>query len=73
MGFNCVNCGGKATKGDMKHPYCEECWNKIWKGKEEQYWEWLPHHNTILGVLWYKENILNQKLNLWDRLLLHLV
>ena len=73
MGFRCVNCGGKATNGDMKHPYCEECWKKIWEGKEEQYREWLPHHNTVLGALWYKENILERNLNLLDRFLLHLL
>ena len=70
MGTTCVNCGREATEGGLKHPYCVECWNEIWKGKEEQYDEWLTHHNTVLGALWYKENILKRKLNLWDRFLL---
>lgn len=69
--FACVNCGERgATEGSFKHPYCIDCWNKLWKGREEEYDKWLNCHNTVSGMLWYKKNILNQRLNLWDRFLL---
>ena len=71
--MKCVNCGEEATKGSLTHPYCENCWNKLWKGKEKQYEEWLLVHDTIQGMLWYKENILKQKLNLYDRFVLFFV
>ena len=71
--MKCVNCGEEATKGSMKHPYCENCWNKLWKGNEKQYYEWLQYHDSVKGMLWYKENILKQKLNLYDRFMLFFV
>jgi len=64
----CVNCGKDATKGSMKHPYCEKCWDMLWKGKEDQYYDWLPYHNTIVGGLWYKRDILREKLSFIERL-----
>ena len=68
--MKCVECGEEATVGSLSHPYCVDCWNKLWKGKEKQFFEWILYHNTVLGMLWYKENILKRKLNLWDRFLL---
>ena len=68
--MSCVECGREATTGNLSHPYCVNCWDKLWKGREKLYNEWIPHHNTVLGMLWYKENILNQRLNLWDRFVL---
>jgi len=37
----CVECGGRATEGSMKHPYCKECFSKIWNDDYEAYFEWL--------------------------------
>ena len=68
--MNCVDCGKAATIGSLSHPYCVDCWDRLWKGKEKQFFEWIPYHNTVLGMLWYKENILEQRLNLCDRFLL---
>ena len=49
--MNCVECGEETTVGSLSHPYSVNCWNKLWKGKEKQYDEWIPYHNTILGTL----------------------
>jgi len=73
MSLKCVNCGRKATMGSLSHPYCKSCWDKLWKGREDQYVNWLKYHETILGMLWYKKNILKHKLSFWDRFLLRIL
>ena len=41
MNFICVECrenvSARDILGTIKDPYCEECWAKIWKGREEEY------------------------------------
>ena len=44
--FKCVECGKKATKGSMKHPYCEACFEQVWNNDYDEYGEWLrTKHN----------------------------
>ena len=31
----CVDCGGTAEIGSMKHPYCNKCFNKKFKDYDE--------------------------------------
>jgi reverse gyrase len=37
----CVNCGGNATKGSMKHPYCKKCFKKIFNDDYDKYLHFL--------------------------------
>jgi len=37
----CVECGGDATEGSMQHPYCKECFSKIWNNNYNKYYTWL--------------------------------
>lgn len=41
--FICVNCGDKATCGSMKHPYCKECFQKIFDNDIDKYFRMVEH------------------------------
>lgn len=40
MNLVCVDCGGNATEGSMKHPYCKNCFKLKFKSHKE-YFEYL--------------------------------
>ena len=33
----CVSCGGKATRGSMKHPYCKKCFKERFDNDYDKY------------------------------------
>ena len=35
--MRCVKCGGGATEGSMKQPYCKKCYKETWKNDKEYY------------------------------------
>jgi len=37
----CVACGKQATRGSLKHPYCERCFKKVFKGNHNAYMAFL--------------------------------
>lgn len=37
----CVNCGNEADRGSMKHPYCRECFKKVWNNDEGRFVKWM--------------------------------
>lgn len=37
----CVECGKQATEGSMNHPYCEKCFQKVFKGDYYKYIKFL--------------------------------
>lgn len=46
MGIICVKCKKKVTdikymRGSFKHPYCSECFTKVWQDDEHEYFKWL--------------------------------
>ena len=45
--FMCVNCGKKATKGSMKHPYCEKCFKEIFDNDYKKYHEFMEKEHLI--------------------------
>lgn len=55
--MRCSVCGEKASEGSAKQPYCVDCWNRLWGGKEDQYFDWLLYRNTPKGRLLYKKKI----------------
>lgn len=42
-GYICVECGKRIEKikGSMKHPYCKECFSKVWNNDYDKYLDWL--------------------------------
>lgn len=44
-GFMCVGCGGNATEGSMKHPYCRQCFKKNFDNSYDKYWDWMHKHH----------------------------
>ncbi len=45
-GWMCVDCGkGTANpEGSMKHPYCKECFKKVWNDNYDDYNKFLETH-----------------------------
>lgn len=46
-GLICVGCGGNATKGSMKLPYCKKCYKEKFNNNYEKYNEFL--NKTLYG------------------------
>ncbi len=44
--FVCVKCGKEATEGSMKHPYCKECFERVWKNDNIAFGNWLELCHT---------------------------
>jgi hypothetical protein len=45
FGLMCVDCGGNATKGSMKHPYCEKCFKKKFRD-DKAYVMWMEKYHV---------------------------
>lgn len=37
----CVECGGAATEGSFKHPYCKDCFRKVFDNDINKYFAYL--------------------------------
>jgi hypothetical protein len=35
----CVICGGIASKGSLKNPYCQKCFDKEFGSNDSKFWE----------------------------------
>lgn len=48
--LECAECGGRATMGSMKHPYCVACFARAWGNDYDAYFRWLSETHEGLGV-----------------------
>jgi hypothetical protein len=46
----CVACGKDAERGYSKHPYCEECFQRVWRGRVDWYDEWIVKHHDYFDM-----------------------
>lgn len=44
-GFRCAGCGGNATEGSMKHPYCKKCFKEVWDDDYEKYNKFMEYEH----------------------------
>jgi len=51
----CVGCGKEATEGSYKHPYCKECFKRVWNNDYDKYMDWLHKEHEKEGMLISKE------------------
>ncbi len=45
-GLICVKCGGEATEGSMKHPYCKKHFKEEWNNNNNKYSKFLSTIHT---------------------------
>lgn len=51
--MNCIKCGaGNATEGEMKHPFCKECFATTFAKSDEKYQVYIKQAHTPCSSVW---------------------